>query len=528
MPRSILLFAATSAVALAIWAHVANGLMPIVVDESVYIWQARQLAAGHLTGPAPQHPEFVNVPFLPIREGRRFAQYPIGYPLALAPWVALGIPWALNVLLAVASLIMLFLFVRALDGDAIAWLATALMASSPFFITQSTTFMSHPIQLALTLVALLALERRESGAPRVVCAAVCGAAIGFVFNVSPFTAGGIGLVALDRLIATRRTCRARPAEVIACAALVLGGVGVFALVNTLETGSPLVPAYYYTDPSVRAGFGEEFGGKQGHSPARALLMTQQRVKQLGEFLFGWPLTSYWPAALYVCWRIAARIQKRRASATTMDHRGAWDSTFAVLFAGTVVIYAFWYFHGTGRSWGPRYLYTTVPALVVPTARGLVLVARAVSGIVARNSPLRTRSIALLPWALALVLFLTGTIAFLSGIYAHDVTRTRRVARELLDRLHADGIERATIFVTSQDKKGLFQQNRLLALSDYSETAAVVFARDEGTDANRAFVDFRGGGPAYRIAVRDDSFDWQVEPYGAIEKPYRIPRAPQAP
>src|SRR5262245_2850368 len=97
-------------IALSIWVHRVNGATPVIIDELVYLWQARVLSEGALTSPAPRFPEFVNVPFLPMAHGQRFGQYPIGYSLALAPWLVLGVPWALNVALAAASLYLLFTF----------------------------------------------------------------------------------------------------------------------------------------------------------------------------------------------------------------------------------------------------------------------------------------------------------------------------------------------------------------------------------------------------------------------------------
>jgi hypothetical protein len=508
---------AIAVLGLSIWAHLVNGAMPLVLDEAVYLWQAEQLASGHLTGPAPQYPEFVSVTFLPVRDGRRFGQYPIGYPLALVPWVLLGIPWASNPILGGITLILFHYFVRSLHGTRTAWLATALMAASPFFIIQSGAFFSHPLLLALTMLALFALEHRERSPRRALWALVCGAAVAYSVNVSPFSAIALVPVVLHRVLATRKATPPSPREALAFAAPLLVGAVAFAAVNAVETGSPWVPAYYYSSAEVRAGFGEEVGSKRGYSPSDALALTKNRLRELGKYLFGWPISSFSAAACYLGVRIARRLRRRGArDARESDPREqraeGWDATLVILLVSTLVVFAFWYFHGNGPSWGPRYLYTTIPVVILFTARGLEVIGEWCSRLVARAAPTRDHVARLMPWALAGLLFALGAPSFLERIAGQGVPQSRRGARALLESIRRDGIDRATIFVRSHGTKSMFRQDAILSLSAFSEDAPVVFARDRGTRLNEEFVAHRGGGPIYRVRLYDESFDWRIEPY----------------
>src|SRR5215510_7212608 len=97
---------------LVVWTLQVNAARPAIQDEVVQLWQAEQLSEGRLAAPVPQPADFVDVPSILVKDGRRFGQYLSGYPLALVPWVLLGIPWALNLSLATTIICIQHSFVR--------------------------------------------------------------------------------------------------------------------------------------------------------------------------------------------------------------------------------------------------------------------------------------------------------------------------------------------------------------------------------------------------------------------------------
>ncbi len=224
----------------------------------------------------------MTIPFLHIVEGRRFGQYPIGFPLALVPWVMVGLPWALNVLLAGVSLVLMHRFAFALGGAALAWTSTALLAVSPFFILNSTIFLSHPLLLVLMQIVLAALVLRESEPGRTRWSVLAGAAVGYALNVSPFAAVPMGLVIGARLLSRRRQQAILRREIVTLALPILAGVAAYCAVNAATMGSPLKPAYF-ANPEIRPGFGED-AGPGGHSLGRAWLLTVRRLRFLDNFL----------------------------------------------------------------------------------------------------------------------------------------------------------------------------------------------------------------------------------------------------
>jgi len=497
-------FACLAAACLAVWAHRVNGATPLINDELCYLWQARVLTTGHITAEAPRHPEFVSIPPLFIRDGRRFTQYPIGFPLVLAPWVALGIPWAANIALAAASLVLLHRFVRRIDGRAVAWIAMLLTALSPFFIAQSTAFMSHPLTLALSLALLVALERRESAGGALRWAALAGATIGLAGNVSPFVAAPMALVCFERW-ASARNGRDRDAgrrELAAFALPIVAGAGLFALTNFATTGNPLTPAYFLRS-YVRAGFGEEVG-LGGYTLAQAVSHTKERLALLNEMLFGWPISSLLFTAPYAAAALArsvVRARARRGARPAESSGDRWYRTLAVLFVGTVAVYAFWYSPGTASNLGPRFLYAALPTLAIFSARGVVGLAK-LSG---RAFGARARlGGPLLAGALVVALVFAGTIPYLARMPALEKPRERRAVRALLDEIARRDIRDGTIFVkTNSSTKG----PPLLFASQFAETARLAFARSLSPRANRAFAASRGAPPVFTATFDPRNLGW---------------------
>lgn len=517
-------------VGLSIWVHRVNAATPVIVDELVYLWQAGALADGALTRPAPQHPEFVNVPFIPVKDGRRFGQYPIGYSAALAPWTRVGIPWALNVVLAAVSLWLLFVFARRLDGAFPAWLAAGLTAVSPFFVAQSTIYFSHPLSLVLTLLFLVALAARDGSPHPARWMAIAGAAAGYSINMSPFVTLPMLVVGVLRWRATRRSRPMSRGELAAFAAPIAAGAAVFGAVNFAMTGDPFTPAYSYNTAftSVRAGFGTGVG-EGGFTPAMALANTRDRLAFLGKIALGWPGTSFLLALPYAVIALATPLRgaRRRARPPDVDISretdgertregdsgsgdalGAdrWDLELVALFVSTVVVYAFWFFPAIDETMGPRYLYTTLPVVTLFTARGL-----------AHLGDLARRALASRPWsrpvgviapvALAATLTAFGAIPYLGDLARNPLSAWRRATHRFLLDLDRSGIRAGTIFVEAPWENTLAAS--LLYASNFDEDQALVFAMDRGPAEDARFLESRGGGPVYYVKPRMPLTEWKL-------------------
>src|SRR5438552_4642707 len=87
------------------------GPQPSTEDEYVYLFQARTLAAGHLTYPSPPLPEFFEAAHILVVP-RFAAKYLPGHAAWLAPFTALGVPWLGPCLLLGVTAALLFVGAR--------------------------------------------------------------------------------------------------------------------------------------------------------------------------------------------------------------------------------------------------------------------------------------------------------------------------------------------------------------------------------------------------------------------------------
>lgn len=160
-----LMIAALSAVILSAGAVFVYHDHPLSMDEYAAYFQSQVFAAGHLTGqfPLPQidwliPPGFQNF-FLTVSPatGQVASSYWPAYALILAPFTALGIPWACNpVLSALTALIIHRLAMYMFAEVEAAGLALLLTVCSPVFFGIGISFYSMPAHLlANSLYALL-------------------------------------------------------------------------------------------------------------------------------------------------------------------------------------------------------------------------------------------------------------------------------------------------------------------------------------------------------------------------------------
>jgi hypothetical protein len=154
---------------------------PLSMDEYAAYFQSQVFAAGHLTGqlPLPQidwliPPGFQNF-FLSVSPttGQVASAYWPAHALLLAPFTALGIPWACNpVLSALTVLVIHRLAIHMFADVEAAGLAVLLTVASPVFFGIGISYYSMPAHLLANCLYALLLVR--PGALRAVAAGFVG------------------------------------------------------------------------------------------------------------------------------------------------------------------------------------------------------------------------------------------------------------------------------------------------------------------------------------------------------------------
>jgi hypothetical protein len=141
---------------------------PLSMDEYAAYFQSQVFAAGHLTGqfPLPQKdwlipPGFQNF-FLTISSatGQVASSYWPAYALILAPFSALGIPWACNPVLSALTVLIIHRLAMYMFAEVeAAGLAVLLTVCSPVFFGIGISFYSMPAHLLANALYALLLAR---------------------------------------------------------------------------------------------------------------------------------------------------------------------------------------------------------------------------------------------------------------------------------------------------------------------------------------------------------------------------------
>jgi len=157
-------------------------------DEFAYIWQGQVIAGGDLTLPSPEFPSSFLVPFVIDYQGARFAKYPLGWPVVLSLGIKVGLRDWVNPILAGIAAWLVYRLGKRTFGETVGLLAAALLGTSPFFLIQAGTLLSHVWSLVLctafTLFWIDALET-EDKLGRWVKPAVAGLCLGVLGLTRP-------------------------------------------------------------------------------------------------------------------------------------------------------------------------------------------------------------------------------------------------------------------------------------------------------------------------------------------------------
>ena len=357
--------------------------LPHIEDEVAYAWQATVIANGQLTIPSPPQPKSFLVPFVIDYQGQRFGKYPPAWPALLAIGVRLGGRFLVNPLLAGLGVWLTYRLGKRLSSELAGLLAAGLTLTSPFFLMNSGSLLSHSFGLVLGAAFALAwldaftgpLSRHFRGVqpvsptpssppPRVgkdhrwLATLVAALSLGVLILTRPMTAVAVcfpftlhGVYLLVRGDAhTRRRLIVLGIVTVALASLYF--VWQYAV-----TGDPLLNPYTLWWPYDKVGFGPGYGhASGGHNLIHAYINTDESLSAGYSDLFGWWRYS-WIFLPFGLW--AAR-----------RNRSAW--LVGSIFPSLVLFYsAYW----IGSSlYGPRYYYEGLYSLTIFSAAGIMWLA----------------------------------------------------------------------------------------------------------------------------------------------------------
>lgn len=331
--------------------HYYSADLPHGPDPVSYLFQAKIIASGHFSAPAPPvEPPFTYFypTFTPVSNGHWASIYPFGHPLMLAIGLRIGAVWLIPPLLAGLSVLMIFAIGRELFGVRVGIVAAILMAASPFAMVSATDYMSHNTAVFYLLGSLLCLTKARR--QPLLLGLLAGLLFGLLLNTRPLTTTALvppfGALLLARLLPReRRRTGAMELGGFIAGALVM--VGAYLLYNYGTTGDA------FTSTAAASGdLGDSVGFSGRHSVGVGAANLQTDMAYLLLILNGWP--TYIGVMFVLVPFIAGT-------------RNAWDwflLACAVSAMGVYILY-----EGNGIQYGPRYWYEATPFLMLLAARG---------------------------------------------------------------------------------------------------------------------------------------------------------------
>ncbi len=339
--------------------------MPHLEDEMAYVWQAEVLAKGHLTLPSPPSHNSFLVPFVVDYHGQRFGKYPLGWPVMLAIGVALGARSWVNPILAGICVWLTYRLGKKVLGDTVGLLAAALTVTSPFFLLNTGSLLSHPFGLVLSLgFALAWLDAwdpnlsGELSNRRWLPTLVAAGTLGLLVLTRPLTAVGVALpFSLHGLYLLVRGDWATRRRLVAFAAIVLALSSLLFLWQYAVTGNPKLNPYTLWWPYDTIGFGPGIGrSPQGHTLHQAWINTRFSLRGGARDLFGWGTISW----IFLPFGLIPVLRQRKAILVC-----------SVFYSLVVVYLAYWI---GSTLFGPRSYYEGLYSLTIMSAAGIAFLA----------------------------------------------------------------------------------------------------------------------------------------------------------
>jgi hypothetical protein len=337
--------------------------IPHLEDEIAYVWQARAIAEGNLVVASPPQAESFLVPFVVDHNGVRFGKYPLGWPVLLGIGVRFGIRSLVNPLLAGLGVWLTYRLGKKIFGETVGIIASLLTLTSPFFLMNSGSLLSHSFGLVLSLAFALAWLDSFTGQGnphQKLTIAVAGASLGVLALTRPLTAVAVAFpFAIHGVYLFIRREWSTRWQLIVVGGLALGIGALTFLWQYAVTGNALLNPYTLWWEYDKVGFGPGFGlTESGHSLRLARINTRFSLRVGYGDLFGWLRYSW----IFLPFGLLGVILRR-------NWRGL---LLGAVFPSLVIFYAAYWV----GAWlfGPRYYFEGLFSLTLFTAVGIAWLA----------------------------------------------------------------------------------------------------------------------------------------------------------
>lgn len=476
---------------------------PHIEDEIAYVWQAQVIAGGNLSLPSPFCTRCFLVPFVVDYHGIRFGKYPLGWPVVLAGGVLIGARDWVNPLLAGITIWLLYLLGKKVFSTRVALLAIVLTLTSPFFLMNAGSLLSHVWGLFLILAFTLSwLDTFDPQAcvPKWITVLTAGFTLGALALTRPLTASALAtpffVHGLWLLLRSNRKNRANALWIGITAGMISL---LFPLWQYAVTGSAGTNPYTLWWPYDRLGFGPGVGVNfEGHTLSTAVDNTLFSLRSGWYDFFGWFGFSW----LFLPFGLIS-IRKNPK---------AW--LVASAFPLLVLVYMLYWI----GSWlfGPRYYFEGFHTIALVTAAGIDWAAgRLTTGVPFAKQPFWQKARLVIVSLIVSGLFLLNLFGYMParmkqmvGLYGASQSALAPFKDANFDTLQTPAL------VIVHPKKDWMEYGSLLDLSNPYWNTPFVFSRSRGSRLDLSVIKMFPDRSIYHY--------YPDEP----GKFYRFPKAPE--
>lgn len=447
--------------------QVFNGV-PGFIDSCIYMFQARLFASGTLSAPPPPDPEFFGITHV-ILSNKWYTMYPPGYPAILGLGVPFRLTWLVNPLLGALTIVCIYLLAKELYGDNTAKLSAILACASSFFLFMSSEFTAHTSTLFFVTLAFLCFVWMIKKKRPLLSAVVCGICIGIALLCRPWTTTwiclpmGIGAIIMRKELSLRHILIGAIPICMACL--------VYLVYNYATTGHPLLFGYIERYGKMHyPGFHKDPWSHHFHTVTQGIKYIFGYLNALSYYLFEWPMSSLF----FVCFFLAYGKKK------------FWEWLLVGWIVALLVGHSFYFFNKL--DFGPRFIYESLPALILLTSQGLSLSMKFITSRWKTLSDAHARNI-LCFTLIGLFLFtfffnVPSTAKFYQHYYGTDVT-----IQKYLDK---NDVAQALVFVKGRRAYQVHYPFNAPFAKPH------IYAKDKGSENKKLAVKF----PNYRYFIAD--------------------------
>lgn len=315
-------------------------------DEYSYLISAELFSVQKLSVPPPEHKEFFDFYHI-INNGKFYGKYSPGWPFFLMFGVLIGLPWIMNLVFAVLTLVFVYLTAKEITSKKIAKVSLLLMATSPFFIFISSSYFSHSSNLFFLSVFIF-IYFKNLKIDKKLNFFMMGILLGIAFNIRQLESIAIFIPFLIHYLYYKIKKKELKKELNNFFIFSLGFLiffGVFLAYNYLQTGNPFLMPFNEYNPNDKPftfdnGYAKSFLWAVNNLFRRVLIL------------------NIWIPFCFLFIFLGFIYSKKKDYAPLL----------LSLILSVILVY-FFYARSGGNQYGPRYLYSSLPAIFILIAIG---------------------------------------------------------------------------------------------------------------------------------------------------------------